>query len=153
MEILLLVILLLVFLLPSFLMMRKQKRNQAEIQTFQNSLRPGDKVVTVSGLHGTVTAIAETSVILEVAPGIDITMEKMSVVRYQHTGMVGTADSAGAVGYTHPEDTPEAPLDDQRGQSPSEPPFQAGGDTGSVDNAPEDPDNRDTDGDHPENRP
>lgn len=119
MEIILLILLLLVFLLPSFLMMRKQRRNQAEVQTFQNALQPGDEVVTVSGLHGSIVGIGETSVELEIAPGVPVTVEKMSVIRYQNTGMIGTAESAGSVGYTHPEAQP----DEQRGQHPAEPPY------------------------------
>lgn len=144
MEILLLIILLLVFLLPSFLMMRKQKRNQAEIQSFQNALNSGDRVVTVSGLHGTVTAIGEDDVELEVAPQVRVTVEKMSVVRYEHTGQVGTSESAaatGAVGQGNPQDHPEQFPDDQQRRHVAEEEV--------------DPDNRDSDGrsdgGHPEN--
>lgn len=133
MEIILLFLLLLVFLLPSFLMMRKQRRNQAEVQTFQNSLQPGDEVVTVSGLHGKVVGIGEASVELEIAPGVPVTVEKMSVIRYRNTGMIGTAESAGAVGYTHPEQA-----DEERGQHPTEPPYL---DDRDVD-GPDQPDSR-----------
>lgn len=96
MEILLLILLLLVFLLPSFLMMRRQRRNQAEIAAFQNSLQPGDRVVTVSGLHGAVVGIRETEIDLEIAPQVTVTLEKMSVVRGESQGMVGTT------GYQNP---------------------------------------------------
>ncbi|MGP6173051.1 preprotein translocase subunit YajC [Corynebacterium sp. A21] len=97
MEIVLLIILLLVFLLPSFLMMRKQRRNQAEIQGFQNNLQLGERVVTVSGLHGAIVSVRETEIDLEIAPGVMVTLEKMSVVRNENQGMIGTADAG------HPE--------------------------------------------------
>lgn len=109
MEIGLLLILLLVFLLPSFLMMRKQRRNQAEIQGFQNSLQLGERVVTVSGLHGAIVNVRETEIDLEIAPGVVVTLEKMSVVRNENHGMVGTADAG------HPENqVVEEPRDEFR---------------------------------------
>lgn len=117
MEILLIPLLLL-FLLPSFLMMRKQRRNQAEIQAFQSGLQPGDQVVIASGLHGTIVSIGERDVQLELAPGVPVTVEKMAVIRYQDSGMIGTAESAGAAGYISPE------AGQQRGQDPVEPPYR-----------------------------
>lgn len=114
MDIVLLILLLLVFLLPSLLMARKQRRNQAEIKNYQDSLHPGERVVTVSGLHGTIVSIRPTEIDLEIAPGVVITLEKMSVVRNENQGMVGTAE------YGHPEDAAfdgspeqEYPLEDQ----------------------------------------
>lgn len=97
MDFVLILILLLVFLLPSLLMARKQRRNQATIQSYQDSLQPGERVVTVSGLHGTVTSVRPTEIDLEIAPGVVIILEKMSVVRNENQGMVGTSD------YNHPE--------------------------------------------------
>ncbi|HSZ29497.1 MAG TPA: preprotein translocase subunit YajC [Pseudonocardiaceae bacterium] len=50
---------------------RRQKRAIADAQRLQNSLANGDRVVTTSGLHGTVVASAEeTTVDLEIAPGV-----------------------------------------------------------------------------------
>ena len=54
MEILMLVLILLVFLLPSVLMMRAQKKRQAEVSEMQASLQPGDRIVNVAGFHATV---------------------------------------------------------------------------------------------------
>jgi preprotein translocase subunit YajC len=50
---------------------RRQKRAIADAQRLQNSLTNGDRVVTTSGLHGTVVAsVEETTVDLEIAPGV-----------------------------------------------------------------------------------
>jgi len=65
--------LLLIAVLALLLIMnsRRQKRAIAEAQRLQNSLGNGDRVVTTSGLHGTVVASAEeTTVDLEIAPGV-----------------------------------------------------------------------------------
>jgi preprotein translocase subunit YajC len=65
--------LLLIAVLALLLIMnsRRQKRAIAEAQRLQNSLVNGDRVVTTSGLHGTVVAsVEETTVDLEIAPGV-----------------------------------------------------------------------------------
>ncbi len=119
MDLLLIIILLAVFLLPSFFMMRSQRRRQAEIQNLQNSLVVGARVVTASGVHGTVTAVRETEVDLEVSPGVEVTLERIAIVRHLTpvTGLPEAADQPGAVppaqpgaydgGFQHPENHPE----------------------------------------------
>ncbi len=82
MEPLLLILFLAVFILPSFFMMRTQRKRQAEVQQLQSSLSFGDQVVTASGLHGTITGIREADVDLALAPGVEVTMEKMAIIRH-----------------------------------------------------------------------
>ncbi|MBV9160212.1 MAG: preprotein translocase subunit YajC [Pseudonocardiales bacterium] len=65
--------LLLIAVLALLLIMssRRQKRAIADAQRLQNSLTNGDRVVTTSGLHGTVVdSTEETTVDLEIAPGV-----------------------------------------------------------------------------------
>jgi preprotein translocase subunit YajC len=60
-----------VLALPLILNSRRQKRATADAQRLQSSLTDGDRVVTTSGLHGTVVGSAdETTVDLEIAPGV-----------------------------------------------------------------------------------
>ena len=47
-----------------FLMIRPQQRRRWELQNLIDRLAPGDDVVTVSGLYGTVTEIEEGDTIL-----------------------------------------------------------------------------------------
>lgn len=125
MEILLLLLLLAVFLLPSFFMMRTQRKRQAEIQNLQNSLNVGDRVVTASGFHGTITAIRETEVDLELSPGVEATMEKMGVVRHAipagqfpgATGQPGAMQPGSSAGdyQIHPENRPRPEQSDEFG--------------------------------------
>ena len=49
--------------------MKKQKRVAAATKQMHESLVPGARVMTTSGLHGTVTAIADDTIELEIAPG------------------------------------------------------------------------------------
>jgi preprotein translocase subunit YajC len=53
-----------------FLMIRPQQRRRREMQEMQSTIGPGDQVLTIGGLYGTVTAIDDESVTLEVAPGV-----------------------------------------------------------------------------------
>jgi preprotein translocase subunit YajC len=53
-----------------FLMIRPQQRRRREMASMQSSIGPGDEVLTIGGLYGTVTAIDDESVTLEVAPGV-----------------------------------------------------------------------------------
>jgi preprotein translocase subunit YajC len=53
-----------------FLIIRPQQRRRREIQEVQSSIAPGDEIVTVAGLYGTVVDIDEKIVTIEVAPGV-----------------------------------------------------------------------------------
>ncbi len=45
----------------------------------QNSIVPGSRVMTTSGLHGTVTAVADDTIELEIAPGVHTTWIRAAV--------------------------------------------------------------------------
>ena len=90
MELVFLVLILLVFTLPTFLMMRAQRKRQAQIEQLQASIQPGDRVVNVSGFHGTVVATAAETLDLEIAPGTVVTMERAGVMRRVESEQVGS---------------------------------------------------------------
>ncbi|MCG2792799.1 MAG: preprotein translocase subunit YajC [Weeksellaceae bacterium] len=52
-----------------FLMIRPQMKKQKQEKNFQESLKPGAKVVTTSGMHGTIFSINDDGVILETLSG------------------------------------------------------------------------------------
>ncbi|WIM68950.1 preprotein translocase subunit YajC [Corynebacterium breve] len=81
MELLTLVLILAIFLLPSIFMMRSQKKRQSEMMALRNSLVPGDRIVTVGGLHGKIVASRDTEVDLEVSPGVVITIDSAGIMR------------------------------------------------------------------------
>ena len=59
--------------------MKKQKRAAAATKQMHESLVPGARVMTTSGLHGTVTAIADYTIELEIAPGLRTTWVRAAV--------------------------------------------------------------------------
>lgn len=62
-----------------FFGMRKQKRQVAETKRMQNSIAPGSRVMTTSGMHATVTAVADDTIELEIAPGVFTTWVRAAV--------------------------------------------------------------------------
>jgi preprotein translocase subunit YajC len=55
-----------------YFMTRRQRRAQEQQQALQNSLGVGDRVMTTSGLYGTVTdADDSTTITIEIAPGVE----------------------------------------------------------------------------------
>ena len=62
-----------------FLMIRPQQKKQKEIQKSRNAMKNGDKVITAGGIHGRIKEISDTSILIEVADGIRIRVEKSSV--------------------------------------------------------------------------
>ncbi|OBA79500.1 preprotein translocase subunit YajC [Mycobacterium sp. 1164966.3] len=77
----------LVLFLPFLLIMggfmwfaaRRQKRAMQATIDLHDSLKPGDRVHTTSGLEATVTAITDDTVDLEIAPGVVTTWMKLAV--------------------------------------------------------------------------
>lgn len=55
-----------------YFMSRRQRRAQEQQRTLQNSLGVGDRVMTTSGLYGTVTdSDDDTTLTIEIAPGVE----------------------------------------------------------------------------------
>jgi preprotein translocase subunit YajC len=77
----------LVLFLPFLLIMggfmyfssRKQRRAMQATIDLHDSLRPGDRVHTTSGMEATVAEIADDTVDLEIAPGVVTTWMKLAI--------------------------------------------------------------------------
>lgn len=77
----------LVLFLPFLLIMggfmyfasRRQRRAMQATIDLQDSLRPGDRVHTTSGLQATIAAITDDAVDLEIAPGVVTTWMKLAI--------------------------------------------------------------------------
>ncbi|MET3806403.1 preprotein translocase subunit YajC [Nakamurella sp. UYEF19] len=58
---------------------RNKKKMAAKAAELQASMVPGTRVMTTSGMHATVTAIADDTIELEIAPGIYTTWVRAAV--------------------------------------------------------------------------
>ena len=75
-------LLILALLVPMFLGIRRQKKEAAKVTVLQDSLSVGDRILTTAGLHGTVVALDDDTIDLEIAPGVVTTWSRL-VVREQ----------------------------------------------------------------------
>jgi preprotein translocase subunit YajC len=55
-----------------FIIIRPNNKQQKERRNMLDSLKVKDKVITIGGLHGTVTKINEDTVIIKVAPNVEL---------------------------------------------------------------------------------
>ncbi|MFI9555420.1 preprotein translocase subunit YajC [Nonomuraea endophytica] len=77
-----------------FLLIRPQRKRQQESVKMQNSLTPGTRVMTTTGLFATVVTVDNEDVILEVAPGIETRWVKAAIGRVVTPGDAPVEDEA-----------------------------------------------------------
>ena len=80
--------LLLMFVVLYFVMIRPQMKRQKEHKTMIEALAKGDEVSTASGLLGKVTKLGETVSSVEIAPGVEVQMHRVSVAQVLPKGSV-----------------------------------------------------------------
>jgi len=64
-----------------FLIMRPQRKRQQAIQRTMNELTPGTRVLLNSGIFGTVLAVGDRQALIELAPGVELTVLKQAIAR------------------------------------------------------------------------
>lgn len=69
----------LIFVVFYFFMIRPQSKRQKEIKAQREAMKVGDKVVTSGGIYGKVKDIKETTITVEIAENVRITVDKNSV--------------------------------------------------------------------------
>ena len=69
----------LIFIIMYFVLFRPQMRRQKEQQRLVAALKTGDRVVTSAGIHGMISNVKDTTVMVKVADNVKIEMEKSAV--------------------------------------------------------------------------
>jgi preprotein translocase subunit YajC len=59
-----------------FLLIRPQQKKAKEHRALLDALKKGDLVVTAGGMHGKVTSLDDQVVTLEIAPGVNVKINK-----------------------------------------------------------------------------
>jgi preprotein translocase, YajC subunit len=67
------------FIIMYFVMIRPQKKRQEQQRKLIGSLKTGDRVVTNAGIHGLISNVKETTVIVKVADNVKVEMEKSAI--------------------------------------------------------------------------
>ncbi|WP_250009400.1 preprotein translocase subunit YajC [Actinoplanes sp. M2I2] len=99
-----LLLIVLLFAVMYFLMIRPQQKRRREAAQMQNALGPGDRIVTIGGLHGTVVAVSDDVVTLEIAAGVQVDFARPAIARV----VTSTAAVPAADEIVEPEPAPVA---------------------------------------------
>ncbi len=69
----------LIILIFYFLIIRPQKKRDKEAKAMLDSIKKGDKVVTIGGIHGTVVTVKESTVVIKVDDSARIEFSKSAI--------------------------------------------------------------------------
>ena len=67
------------FVIMYFFMIRPQQKKQKEIQKMRESLKVGDRIITSGGVYGKIKEIEDAAMIIEIAEGVRVKVDKASV--------------------------------------------------------------------------
>ena len=68
-----------IFAIMYFFMIRPQNKKQKEIAKFRKNLEVGQSVVTAGGIYGKIKEVEDNTVVVEVAAGVKIKVDKISI--------------------------------------------------------------------------
>lgn len=66
-----------------FVILLPMRRRQRKVAEFQGALKVGDRVVTTSGIYGSITKVNDTTVQLQVANNVRIEIAKAAIGGHQ----------------------------------------------------------------------
>ena len=69
------------FAILYFIVLRPQQRQKAEREKMLSALKKGDRVVTTSGMHGTVIGLGEQTVTVRVADQVKLEFDRSAIGR------------------------------------------------------------------------
>lgn len=62
-----------------FLMIRPQQKRQKEVQKMLSNVKKGDRVLTASGLYGTIAGVKDDVLVVQIADNVKVEMVKSAV--------------------------------------------------------------------------
>ncbi|WP_425061205.1 hypothetical protein SCACP_19880 [Sporomusa carbonis] len=65
-----------------FLLYRPQKKEQQRRQDLLKNLKKGERIVTIGGLYGTITALNEKTVTIKIAEKVEVDISRTAVSHY-----------------------------------------------------------------------
>lgn len=86
-----------------FLIVRPQRRQSALRKQLLDAVRVGDEIVTSGGIHAVVVSLADDTVEVSIAPGVEVTLSRGAIA-----GRLSAPDLAGPA-----DDAPDAGDDDE----------------------------------------
>ena len=71
-----------------FLLLRPQQKRQKEHKTMIAAVKKGDEIVTNGGLLGKVTDVGDTFVSVEIADGMEVNVQRVSIASLMPKGTI-----------------------------------------------------------------
>ena len=62
-----------------FFMIRPQMKKAKDQKKFRENIKAGDKIVTIGGIHGSISSVQDTTFIISVEGGVKLKIEKNAV--------------------------------------------------------------------------
>ena len=81
---------------------RPQRNRQRQAQQKQSQVLPGQRIRTTAGIYGTVVSGDDRDIIVEIAPGVQVTMLRRAVME------IVPEDDQGGNPFPEPEETSDA---------------------------------------------
>jgi preprotein translocase subunit YajC len=114
------IVLIVLFAAFYVLMIRPQRNRQRRTMQVQNQVGAGQRIRTTAGLYGTIVSGDDRDVVVEIAPGVHVTMLRRAVMEVlpDDYAMPGYYDSepADEVDFEHAHDVDDQP----NGSAPSD---------------------------------
>ena len=83
--------LVLMFVVLYFVMIRPQMKKQKEHRSMIEALAKGDEVATAGGMLGKVTKLGDAYLTLELAPGVEVQLQRSAIVQVLPKGAINTS--------------------------------------------------------------
>jgi len=61
------------------MMIRPQQKRQKEVKSMLDAMKKGDRVITSSGIHGTITDIQDNVITVQIAENTQVRFEKVAI--------------------------------------------------------------------------
>lgn len=68
-----------IFAIFYFMIIRPQQKKAKEREALLSSAKKGDKIITASGIHGTIAGLDDTTVLVDVGNNTKIKMERSAI--------------------------------------------------------------------------
>ncbi len=85
------------------LIMRPQRNRQRKVMQTQSAVVPGQRVRTTAGMYGTVVSGDDRDVVIEIAPGVQVSMLRRAIMEVVTDDSVPTHEDIVADGAEQPE--------------------------------------------------
>jgi preprotein translocase subunit YajC len=104
------------------LIMRPQRNRQRKVMQTQSQVMPGQRVRTTAGMYGTVISGDDRDVVIEIAPGVQVTMLRRAIMDVVSDDSMPSHEDIPSDEADDPAAGAEAPADDEADAHHDEPP-------------------------------